>query len=356
MVARRTQVRVEPRTVGRKTRLVLHSAALAHRPPGLLAALIACLTLTLSAPLLAQPASFEARLEARKLGKEALELYEAKEYQEALDKFERANALLPAPTLGLRAARCLVGLGRLVEASERYLEVSRFELTRQSPQVHFAARREARAERDELLPKIPTLEVDVPDADADSLLVRIGNERLPAAMLGQPQPVDPGKHAILVQLGTTQVSTSAQLDEGDHTRVIVQLPGSSSFRQVKISDEITPHRTWGVVALSVGGGAAAIAAVNGLVSVWLHGELKEACSADEGCPPERHTTNDVYGATSVVTTVSMVVAGLGFGTGATLLLVDPGPEQRLVPIPAENSSVTVTPWISPFGGGLFGTF
>ncbi|MBW2525093.1 MAG: tetratricopeptide repeat protein [Deltaproteobacteria bacterium] len=313
------------------------------------------LTATLHEPARAgEPVSFQSRLEARQLGKEGLDLFEAGRYADALDRFERANAILPAPTLGLRAARCLVELGRWVEASERYLEVSRFELTRRSPQVHFAARREARAEREALLAKIPTLEVDVPDADPDALLVRIGDERLPAAMLGQPQPVDPGKHAVLVQLGTTQVSTSANLDEGDRTRLLVQLPGTDAFREVQRSEEITPHRKWGIVALGVGGGAAAIAAVNGLITLWLHGQLADQCV--DGCLPDQHGTNDLYKATGAVTTTAMVIAGVGFATGATLLIVDPGPEERLVPIETEPAALRVSPWVGPGSIGLSGTF
>src|SRR4051812_30455373 len=76
-----------------------------------------------------------ARSTARKLGQEAVKLYEAGDYARALEKFNTADSLVPAPTLGLYAARCLTKLGKVVEASERYLEVTRMQLDRGSAPV-----------------------------------------------------------------------------------------------------------------------------------------------------------------------------------------------------------------------------
>src|SRR5262245_51329128 len=67
----------------------------------------------------------ETRAKARAIGEEALALYDQGRYIEAFDKFQSASDLVKAPTLDLMAARCLVKMGRLVEASERYLDVTR---------------------------------------------------------------------------------------------------------------------------------------------------------------------------------------------------------------------------------------
>jgi hypothetical protein len=99
------------------------------------------------------------RATARKLGGEAVKLYDAGDYAGALEKFNTADSLVPAPTLGLYAARCLVKLGRTVEASERYLEVTRMELDRAALPVMRKAQADAVTEREKLLPSIPTLEV-----------------------------------------------------------------------------------------------------------------------------------------------------------------------------------------------------
>src|SRR3954468_13501151 len=92
------------------------------------AAALAALLLSAAPAFAAPPESADAaaaRSTARKLGQEAVKLFENSEWAAALEKFNTADSLVPTPTLGLYAARCLVKLDRLVEASERYLEVTR---------------------------------------------------------------------------------------------------------------------------------------------------------------------------------------------------------------------------------------
>ena len=106
--------------------------------------LVAAVALTLGAATArGEGADLEVKSAARKLGNEAQKLFDAGDYEAALEKFNLADSLVSAPTLGLRAARCLVKLGRLVEASERYLEVTRMHLDRSAPMVMRKAQVEA---------------------------------------------------------------------------------------------------------------------------------------------------------------------------------------------------------------------
>src|SRR6185369_14754613 len=61
-----------------------------------------------------------ARSAARSLGYAGVEAFERREYGPALDKLEKAFAVLRVPSIGLWSARALARLGRLVQASERY--------------------------------------------------------------------------------------------------------------------------------------------------------------------------------------------------------------------------------------------
>ena len=105
----------------------------------------------------APTADAAARSTARKLGQEAVKLYEAGDYAGALEKFNTADSLVPAPTLGLYAARCLAKLGRTgrgVGALPRgHPHAARSR--RRSP-VMRKAQADAVAEREKLLPTIPT--------------------------------------------------------------------------------------------------------------------------------------------------------------------------------------------------------
>src|SRR6202012_508338 len=142
-----------------------------------------------AAPAPADTVDAAARSPARKLGGEAGKLFEAGDYAGALDKFNPADSLVPAPTLGLYAARCLVKLGRLVEASERYLEVTRMQLDRTAIPVMRKAQVDAVAERERLQPTIPTLEVRVEGPRGDGVEVAVDGKVLLPGLLGEKRAV-----------------------------------------------------------------------------------------------------------------------------------------------------------------------
>src|ERR1043165_8586206 len=65
------------------------------------------------------------REQARGLAAQGYDALQRKDYAVAEDLFRRADALVHAPTIVVDHARALVGLGRFVEAHERYELVMR---------------------------------------------------------------------------------------------------------------------------------------------------------------------------------------------------------------------------------------
>ena len=88
------------------------------------------------ASLHAEGADAELRTAARELAREAAELADAGRCDTAIDKFRRAYALVPAPTIAVHEARCLVQLGRLLEASDRYELVLRTPIAADAPAAY----------------------------------------------------------------------------------------------------------------------------------------------------------------------------------------------------------------------------
>src|SRR5688500_19688537 len=86
-----------------------------------LALLAALLT---AGPLLGQAADESTRTAARALGTAGVEAYQANDFATATDKLEKAYGILRAPSLGLWSGRALVKVGKLVEAADRFLEVT----------------------------------------------------------------------------------------------------------------------------------------------------------------------------------------------------------------------------------------
>src|SRR5688572_20012435 len=101
------------------------------------------------------------RQEARALGYSGVRAYGDGRYVEASEQLEQSLSLLPVPSLGLWSARALVKLGKLVEAERRYRAVVKMRLAADDSQVQHAARETAQAELLELLPRIPSVRVQI---------------------------------------------------------------------------------------------------------------------------------------------------------------------------------------------------
>ncbi len=133
------------------------------------------------------------RAAARDLFKQGDELQRAGHFAEALDKFQRAEQVFAAPTNKLRIAECEAALGQLVESGEAYRVVVRTALPPGSPPAFQAAVDQAKAEFDQVDPRIPRLVVQVQPA-VPNVRLQIDGQAIPAALLGQPMPLDPGPH------------------------------------------------------------------------------------------------------------------------------------------------------------------
>ena len=83
-------------------------------------------------PSLAMAQNDSDRATARALAEEGYNALKAQKFEVADDRFRRADALVHAPTLVVDDGRALMGLGRFVEAQERFELVLR-EPTREEP-------------------------------------------------------------------------------------------------------------------------------------------------------------------------------------------------------------------------------
>lgn len=121
------------------------------------------------------------------------ESFEQGDLRRALDRYERAERLIPAPTVRLRLARTLARLGKLVEARVKYQEAAKADIASDAPAAYFKAVVEAQKELAALEPKIPTVEIVAPAGAGDAT---IDNTLVPEDALRAPIPVNPGTHTI----------------------------------------------------------------------------------------------------------------------------------------------------------------
>jgi hypothetical protein len=171
----------------------------------------------------AQPVDAAARATARQLGAEGMKLYDKGDFSEAAEKLTRAHDLVHVPTLAFYAGKCLEKLGRLVEASERYLDATRDTVEAGAPPAQRTAQADAERARQALLPRLASVEI-VLQPFAPDAAITLDGKPLPAAMLGVKRPIDPGDHEIVVLRAGIQTPRKVTLKEGESMRVEIDVP------------------------------------------------------------------------------------------------------------------------------------
>lgn len=320
----------------------------------------------------AVPASAQSeanRAAARRLGKEALGLYEQGDYDAALDRFRRAHDLVGLTTTGLYTARTLEKLGRLVEASELYLEASRQELPPDAPEQHVTAKADARKAYEALQTRIPQLTIDVENVpDGASATVSVDGTPVPPALIGVARPTDPGDHVVEATVGGTKRSQRVSLAEGARERISLDLSGTGVTPAppspmppspvpppTPMPDEpdlqgtggsSSAMATVGWVAIGLGGAGLLAGAIAGGLAIAKKGELDDNCPGGE-CRPEFHGDVDSFQTTRMVSTIGLIAGGVLAAGGLVLVLTAPSDD---------GESVAVRLHLQPTGAGLSGRF
>jgi hypothetical protein len=271
----------------------------------------------------AQPSDAD-RSAAREMGAKAVEEYNAGQYEAALDHFQRAHDIVGLTTTGLYIARTLEKLNRWVEASERYLEVTRMQLPPDAEPKHIEAKETAAAEREALMPRIPKLTIEVRGVEVSAAQVTLDGKPVPAALLGVALPADPGAHELVATERGRSVTESVTLAEADAKNVVLDLgvaPPPPDPVVPKNGDEgSSALLTVGWVAVAVGGAGLLVGAITGGLAVGKRGDLEDSC-LDKQCPPEFHDDVDSYNTLRVVSGIGLIGGGVIAAAGIVMVVV-----------------------------------
>lgn len=314
----------------------------------------------------AQPVDQSSLGAARELGNAGIEALKRQDYVTAGEKLERAYKIIKAPSLALWSARALEKNGKWVEAAERYLEGTRLEATSGNLATQRQAQEDAGKEREALLPKIPTLQIDASRSD---IQLRVDGVVLSAALLGVPRPVNPGAHQITMALGSNHASQTVNIKEGEHQTLKLKVPSdwkapatssSGSGAGTKSGsgqvDQPTPgkaQRIAGWSAMGVGGLGLVVGGIAGILVMTKHSSdtISNGCSNDH-CPNTLADSVDSYNTARTISTVGFVAGAVGIGTGLSLLLTLP----KARPTSSASLSPHISPWIGAGSAGLRGSF
>ena len=288
-----------------------------------------------------QPVDAGTRAAARTLGSAGVAAYQANDFKTASDKLERAYQVLQVPSLGLWSARALAKTGKLVEAAQRYVDVTRLSVSNGDAQVQRQAVSDAQKELGELTPRIPGIIVKVKGVNASTLKITIDEIELSAALVGESRPVNPGPHHIIAATDAEKAEADVSVVEAEQKVVTLKFkgtPGAAVAPGASVpgtAPEPAPgasastsksglSRTLGWTAVGVGGAGVILGAVTGAMVLSKKSSL-ESRDTCRGATCLNSDSNDVnsYNSLRTVSTVAFVAGGVLAGTGLVLLLAAP---------------------------------
>ncbi|HTQ04270.1 MAG TPA: hypothetical protein VMI54_10455 [Polyangiaceae bacterium] len=292
----------------------------------------------------------DARVAARVLAAQGSEAFEQHDYERALGLFERAGAIIPAPTITLMEARTLVELGRLVEALEKYGATQRMLAVDPTNEAFKQAADAAQHETEPILQRIPTLRVQVHGVGQnDKVEIQIDGKKVMPSLAAVDQPSDPGPHRVIVRAADGRTAMrDVNLAERAHEDVELTLaplaapsvPAPEPPRERQRAVDKNPENTLGWALVISGGTFAGVGLLTGVMALNNKATLDRECKP--GCPPADENTLDGYRR-------ERTVSYFGFGLGALALA---GGAYLVVTHPAR--SVGVALW--PGGVAMAGSF
>jgi hypothetical protein len=311
------------------------------------------------------------RAAARQLATEGVAKFEEGEFVSASDKLNRAFETIRAPSLGLWSARALVRCGRLVEASERYLEVTRLDPKNGDEAVQREAQSDAIHEYDALQVRIPRVTLALSNSAPDEdLKVTLDGVLLPATLLRAQVPVDPGTHVIEATQGALSARQEVTFAEGARVNVSLQLaytpptktaaatlglPGSSAASSSRKpaatpralpapSKRETPTFVW--VTLASAGAGIVVGGVTGVLAMNTRAPVAPHCPGDV-CDPKYTAEVERLNTLRHVSTGAFAFGGVALAGAGVWWLFAP---------PARPTQAYVAPRIGLATVGLQGAF
>jgi hypothetical protein len=333
---------------------------------------LSLLTLALSLTCFSLPAvaqqvdEDQARAAARQLADEGFDAFQAGDFKTATDRFGRAFDVLRVPRIGLDYARSLEKVGRLVEASERYAEISRLPVPTLKAEVHAQAQRDAALELEALRPRLPRLKISVSGLTPGAK-VTLDGRPFAVALLDTAVPVDPGEHVVEVVEGDRSDRRTLAIGERESQALSLLLPppppaapepqapppSAVPVTPLPQRDDSGPRPlvVGGWIGVSVGAAGLLLGGISAGIA-WKQNEaLEESGGCEEDvCAPSLQADVDSYARSRIASTVGFVLGGVAVATGATLLIVD------LVSASEPETPAPLRAWVGPAGAGLYGTF
>ena len=281
-------------------------------------------TLFLTSQALAAGPTTADREAARNLATRGFELFQSKDYEHAIESFEKAESKIHAPPHWLYIARSQAKLGKLLAAKATYGQILAEKLPEAAPQPFRDAQASAKSELAEVEVLIPSIELTLTGIGAPHASVQIDGQPFPASAIGHAYQADPGLRRLVVTVaGNAPIERAVTLKaDGGTERVSVAVDDAPSSGVAPI-----------VVAFTLGG--LALGAGGTALGLYL-----------TRTPPNQ--------ALEIVSIASFAAGGLGVGAGIVLLSRRPSAPAAGKAAAGVGPQITATVGLGSIG--LAGTF
>jgi hypothetical protein len=260
-----------------------------------------------------------ARQRAEDLFREGRELMKAGSVTDACIKFQQSLDTFESVGAALNLGQCHDFGARFASAVRAYERAARLARAAGDAERAGAADRFAEASR----AKQSTVTIRIAELPGDGRVLLDGVE-VTADALGQPQPVDPGDHRIVVQGATGPRWSTVVAIGGDAEQRVVDIPALGEARSGGGGGGgLDGMQTAGVVLLGLGGASLVVGAVFGGLAVSGKSDTEEACPGGV-CPPEGQEVRDDAITKAHVSTAMIVIGGVAAASGLVLFLAGGG--------------------------------
>jgi hypothetical protein len=341
---------------------------------------------------------------ARGLMQEGRDLRDKGHSQDALKRFKAADDIMHVPTTGLEVAKTLAAMGMLVEARDTIANIRKLPQSPNDPAPFVDARAKADELDTALETRIPALNITVTGAaEGESPSLVVDGVPVPAAAVGLPRKVNPGKHMVVAKTAHGRGEQSVDIREGEQKDVQIKLGAASSDSMATdtpsdgTTDGQSPHTdtpadsdsggpkshsptliTW--IGAGVGGAGLIAGSITGLMSMSLVSKIKNNGECPNNVCRSGMPGGDDYSSANSLATIAdigFVVAGIGAAVAVgSIILGHPEdtaakPENAAPPAggdappaadpaaggdPAPQSKLRVVPWVGLGSAGVVGVF
>jgi hypothetical protein len=274
-------------------------------------------------------------------GREALK---REEWASACVSFAKSQELDPAAGTALNLALCEEKQGHIASAWQRLREA--IDLLPPGDDRAPAARKRVA----ELEPRVPHLTVLLGPGAPPGTRVRRDDLDVDGALLGFPQPIDPGRHVVRVSApGWAERVYDVTMSEAQRQDLVV-VPGAQLPPSVASLN--TSRRTIGWVFSGIGATAIGLGAVTGLAVISRSHERQRLCPNDV-CPTpqalaDARSVDSSGNVLSVVSTVAFAVGAVGLAAGLYFRLWPTKESSK----EQDGAHVAVAPSVSRGAGSL----